>query len=197
MPLEHALLDVVPGREEEFQAAFHEARELIVQQPGFLWLRLERCVERPSRFLLLVQWDRIEDHTEGFRRSADYERWKELLHHFYDPSPEVLHFVGAQVDLVDEEAPEGTEEEQRQRVREFIESGGETVAQRAKELVDIVRDAFERMRPVIADLDATAKSQVHLWISQSTLRHGVGSEAQTIASAAGTLAVGLLYDNRP
>ena len=197
MPLEHALLSVIPGRESDFEAAFHEARELIVQQPGFLWLRLERCIEKPSTFLLLVEWDRLEDHTEGFRKSADYERWKELLHHFYDPFPEVLHFTGAQVDLVDDEAPEGTEEEQRARLREFIDSGGPVVEERARQLIDIAADAFERMRPLLADLDGTTKSKVHLWISQSTLRHGVGSEAQTVASAASTLAVGLLYSNRP
>lgn len=196
MPLEHALLDVVPGREEDFEAAFHEAREIIVQQPGFLWLRLERCLERPSRYLLLVEWERLEDHTEGFRRSAAYERWRELLHHFYDPMPEVTHFVGAQVDLVDDDAPEGTEEEQRARVAAFIDSGGAVVPERGRQLIDIVGEAMERMRPLLADLDGPTRSKVHLWISSQTLRHGVGSEGQTRASAASTLAVGLLYDNR-
>lgn len=197
MPLEHALLDVVPGREREFEEAFREARELIVQQPGFLWLRLERGVEKPSQFLLLVEWERLEDHTEGFRKSPDYQRWKELLHHFYDPFPEVLHFVGAQVDTVDGDAPEGTEEEMRERVRSFVESGGEIVPEAGQRVIDVVGDAMERIRPLLADLDAETRSKVHLWISSQTLRHGIGSEGQTRASAASTLMVGLLYDNRP
>ncbi len=48
---------------------------------------------RPDRFLLLVQWETLEDHTEGFRGSADYERWRALLHHFYDPFPVVQHYA--------------------------------------------------------------------------------------------------------
>lgn len=92
MILEHAVLDVVPGQEAAFEAAFAEARPIIAASPGFLSLRLERCVERPSRYLLLVEWETLTDHTEGFRRSAGYERWRALLHRFYDPFPEVEHF---------------------------------------------------------------------------------------------------------
>ena len=59
---------------------------------GFRSLRLERCLETPSRYLLLVEWDRLEDHTEGFRGSAEYQEWRRLLHHFYDPFPTVEHY---------------------------------------------------------------------------------------------------------
>ncbi|MFI6847447.1 antibiotic biosynthesis monooxygenase family protein [Kitasatospora sp. NPDC050467] len=94
MILESALLDVVPGREEAFLAAFAEARPLIAAQSGFRWLELRRCLDegRGSRFLLQVEWERLEDHTEGFRRSAEYERRRELLHRFYEPFPEVEHY---------------------------------------------------------------------------------------------------------
>jgi heme-degrading monooxygenase HmoA len=54
--------------------------------------KLQKCIERPSRYLLLVSWERLEDHTEGFRKSEAYEEWKRLLHHFYDPFPTVEHF---------------------------------------------------------------------------------------------------------
>jgi heme-degrading monooxygenase HmoA len=60
--------------------------------PGFRSLRLERCVEIPSRYLLLVEWDTLEDHTEGFRGSTEYREWRRLLHHFYDPIPTVEHY---------------------------------------------------------------------------------------------------------
>ena len=92
MILEHALLDVIPGREEAFDAAFGEAKTIISSMPGFRSLRLERCIETPNRFLLLVEWDRLEDHTDGFRGSEEYERWRALLHHFYDPFPVVEHY---------------------------------------------------------------------------------------------------------
>jgi heme-degrading monooxygenase HmoA len=89
---EHALLDVIPGREHEFVGAMERAKIIIAASPGFVSLRVERCVERPSRFLLLVEWERLEDHTEGFRQSQAYEEWRAALHHFYDPFPVVEHF---------------------------------------------------------------------------------------------------------
>lgn len=92
MILEHAVLDVVPGEEPEFERAFSEATSIIASMPGFRSLALQRCIERPARYLLLVEWERLEDHTQGFRGSPHYERWKALLHHFYEPFPVVEHY---------------------------------------------------------------------------------------------------------
>jgi heme-degrading monooxygenase HmoA len=89
---EHAVLEVVPGQEATFVDAMGKAKALIAASPGFVSLRVERCVERPSCFLLLVEWERLEDHTEGFRRSTAYDEWRTALHHFYDPFPVVEHF---------------------------------------------------------------------------------------------------------
>jgi heme-degrading monooxygenase HmoA len=89
---EHALLDVIEGREAEFEAAFAVARDIPAQSEGFESLRLLRCVEHPSRYLLLIEWASLEAHTVGFRGSPLYERWRQLLHHFYDPFPTVIHF---------------------------------------------------------------------------------------------------------
>jgi heme-degrading monooxygenase HmoA len=92
MILEHALLDVSGGREREFEEAFGRAKNIIAGASGVRSVRLERCLEQPNRYLLLVEWDTLEDHTEGFRGSAAYEEWRKLLHHFYDPFPTVTHF---------------------------------------------------------------------------------------------------------
>jgi len=92
MITEHALLEVVPGREEEFLTALKKAKALIAASPGFVSLRVERGLERPGCFLLLVEWERLEDHTEGFRGSDAYQEWRTALHHFYDPFPVVEHF---------------------------------------------------------------------------------------------------------
>jgi heme-degrading monooxygenase HmoA len=94
MILESALLDVKPGEETAFEAAIREARPLIAATPGFRSIAVKRCLETPNRYLLLVEWDKLEDHTVGFRQSARYEKWRELLHHFYDPFPLVEHFAG-------------------------------------------------------------------------------------------------------
>ncbi len=92
MILEHAVLDVSAGRAESFERAFAEARPIISSAEGCRSVRLEHCVETPNRYLLLVEWDRLEDHTEGFRGSAQYEEWRRLLHHFYEPFPLVQHY---------------------------------------------------------------------------------------------------------
>ena len=93
MILEHALLTVDPARSGAFEAAFGQARAIIAGMPGFRRLSLSRCLEREDQYLLLVEWDRLEDHTEGFRGSAGYQEWKALLHSFYDPFPVVEHFT--------------------------------------------------------------------------------------------------------
>ncbi len=92
MILEQALLDVRPSRQSDFEAAFAEAQSIISSMPGYLNHRLLRCLEADSRYLLLVEWQTLEDHTEGSRGSEEYQRWRELLHHFYDPFPTVEHY---------------------------------------------------------------------------------------------------------
>jgi heme-degrading monooxygenase HmoA len=93
MILEAAVLNVIPGQGPDFESAFSEAKAIIASMPGFMSLQLHKGIEEPDRYLLLVQWKRLEDHTEGFRKSADYQRWKALLHHFYDPFPRVDHYA--------------------------------------------------------------------------------------------------------
>jgi heme-degrading monooxygenase HmoA len=92
MILEMAILHVEPGRASEFTEAFKIAEPIISGAAGYIAHELHRCIEHPGRFLLLVRWQSLEDHTRGFRGSAAYQRWKTLLHHFYDPFPEVLHY---------------------------------------------------------------------------------------------------------
>ncbi|HET7486377.1 MAG TPA: antibiotic biosynthesis monooxygenase [Acidimicrobiales bacterium] len=92
MVLELAVLDVRHGQTVAFEAAFEEAKSIIASMPGFIALELQRCVEVEGRYVLLVQWERLEDHVEGFRGSPEYERWRDLLHRFYDPFPTVEHY---------------------------------------------------------------------------------------------------------
>ena len=93
MILEVAHLDVVPGREPGFERAFDLASAIIAASPGYISHTLERCIEAPNRYVLLVRWTSLEAHTVGFRGSAPYQEWKRLLHHFYDPFPTVEHYA--------------------------------------------------------------------------------------------------------
>jgi heme-degrading monooxygenase HmoA len=90
--LESAVLNVRKGQEEAFEAAFEVAQSIISAMPGFIALELQRCLEVNNRYLLLVGWETLEHHTVGFRSSPQYQRWKALLHHFYDPFPTVEHY---------------------------------------------------------------------------------------------------------
>jgi len=90
--LEVATLNVRPGQERDFEHAFSRAQLIISGMAGYLSHQLQTCIEEPRRYLLLVNWQTLEDHTVGFRESAQYQEWRHLLHHFYDPFPEVLHY---------------------------------------------------------------------------------------------------------
>jgi heme-degrading monooxygenase HmoA len=91
--LEVAILNLRPGSAGEFEAAFREAAPIIAGSPGYQRHELRRCLEAADRYLLLVWWDSLESHTEGFRGSPGYERWRALLHPFYEPFPTVEHYV--------------------------------------------------------------------------------------------------------
>ena len=93
MILELAILDVIPGQESEFQAAFTKACPIISSMQGYVSHQLQRSVEKQNRYLLLVHWETLEAHTVGFRGSEGYQEWKKLLHHFYDPFPTVEHYA--------------------------------------------------------------------------------------------------------
>ena len=92
MTLEVAILSVIPGQEDAFLKAFSQAQAIISSMSGYLSHQLKRCVENGSQFILLVEWEKLTDHTEGFRQSNEYQEWKKLLHHFYDPFPTVEHY---------------------------------------------------------------------------------------------------------
>ena len=92
MILEMGVLNVKPGEESAFEETLQKARPLIAATPGFQSINVHRCVETPNRYLLLVTWRSLEDHTVGFRQSDRFPEWRRLLHHFYDPFPAVEHY---------------------------------------------------------------------------------------------------------
>ena len=93
MILEVAVLDVRAGESADFERAFDEAQRIIASMPGYQRHELQRCLEVANRYLLLVWWNTLEDHTVGFRGSPEYQHWKALLHRFYDPFPTVEHYT--------------------------------------------------------------------------------------------------------
>jgi heme-degrading monooxygenase HmoA len=90
--LEVAVLTIKEGMENDFEKAFAVAQSIIASMRGYIAHQLQRCCENPRQYILLVNWETVDAHTVGFRGSQEYRRWKELLHHFYDPFPTVEHY---------------------------------------------------------------------------------------------------------
>lgn len=93
MILEIAMLHIRPNQSADFEQAFAQAQGIIAGMKGYMRHEVQRCLEDDHKYALLVWWETLEDHTEGFRGSAEYGEWRTLLHHFYDPFPTVEHFV--------------------------------------------------------------------------------------------------------
>ena len=92
MILEVATLQIKSAQTHAFEQAFAQAQRIIASMPGYLGHELQRCVEDDHQYVLLVRWNTLQDHTVGFRGSPEYQQWRTLLHHFYDPFPTVLHY---------------------------------------------------------------------------------------------------------
>jgi len=94
MILEMVDIRIRPGEQVVFDAAIRRGVETVIANAtGFRGYKVNRGVESPDRYVLMIFWDALEDHTVGFRGSLEYQRWRGLLHSFYDPFPVVEHFA--------------------------------------------------------------------------------------------------------
>ncbi|MBX3094733.1 MAG: antibiotic biosynthesis monooxygenase [Cryobacterium sp.] len=93
MVTEHVVLSVLPGREAEYEKAFAEAKHVIASATGCRSVSVSRSVENPSNYLLLVEWDSVEHHMEGFRNSEAFVEWRRLTGHLYEPNPVIEHYI--------------------------------------------------------------------------------------------------------
>jgi heme-degrading monooxygenase HmoA len=94
MVLESAEILVKPGMEEAFEVGVREAAPLFRRAQGCTGMRLQRGIENPLAYRLLVQWNTLEDHTVHFRGSADFQVWRTLVGHCFDGAPNVTHLAG-------------------------------------------------------------------------------------------------------
>ena len=93
MVVEIAAFEITPGREEEFAEAYARAKHLLEATDGFRSARMTRGVESPSRFVLLVEWDSVEAHEEGFRASERFPAWRAAIGPFFAAPPQVEHYA--------------------------------------------------------------------------------------------------------
>jgi quinol monooxygenase YgiN len=91
MIAEIAQISVKPGQENEFEAGVAKAVPVFLRAKGCHGVRLERSIEQPSRYLLVVQWETVDDHMVTFRSSDDFQEWRKLVGHYFEKPPEVQH----------------------------------------------------------------------------------------------------------
>lgn len=92
MILEVAVLQVKKRMNSEFEQNFEKASLIISSMKGYVNHQLKKCIEKENQYILLVNWETLEDHEIGFRKSEEYQEWRALLHHFYEPFPIVEHY---------------------------------------------------------------------------------------------------------
>ena len=92
MILEVAILNIKDRLDLDFETAFKKAEAIISSMEGYISHSFQKCIEKDNQYILLVNWKNLEDHTIRFRQSKEYQEWKTLLHHYYDPFPEVEHY---------------------------------------------------------------------------------------------------------
>ncbi len=92
MVLEVALIDVQDGTAEQFASAYRIAREIVLSTPGVRSVRMTHGIERPTRFVLLVEWDSVEAHEVNFRQTDRFGRWRALIGPYFAAPPLVEHY---------------------------------------------------------------------------------------------------------
>ena len=91
MILEIAQIDIKPGMESEFEAGVKKATPVFKRAKGCKSLEVQRSIEKPGRYRLLIQWDTLENHTVDFRGSPDFQEWRACVGHTFASPPEVEH----------------------------------------------------------------------------------------------------------
>lgn len=92
MILEAAQIQVKAGEEAAFEDAMRRAAPVIASAAGYLSHEVQRCIETPGRYLLLVRWETLEAHTVGFRSSPAFAEWRAIIGSYFASAPLVEHY---------------------------------------------------------------------------------------------------------
>ncbi|HUN93663.1 MAG TPA: antibiotic biosynthesis monooxygenase [Burkholderiaceae bacterium] len=94
MILEVADIRIRPGMQQEFDAAIvRGVTTVIAGAAGYRGHRIEKGIESPERYLLMIHWERLEDHTVGFRGSPAFQQWRAIVGPYFAAPPNVEHFL--------------------------------------------------------------------------------------------------------
>lgn len=92
MVTEIAILEATPGQEDAFREGLKQARKVVEQAEGYRGSRFLQGMEKPGQFVLLIEWDSVEAHNEGFRKSERFAEWRKPFGHLLAGTPTVYHY---------------------------------------------------------------------------------------------------------
>jgi heme-degrading monooxygenase HmoA len=93
MILELATIEIKAKQGAGFEAALVKAQEVLITAKGYIKHEFKKCIEQPNRYILLITWETLEDHTVGFRESDLFQRWRIIIGPYFDKAPVVQHFT--------------------------------------------------------------------------------------------------------
>jgi heme-degrading monooxygenase HmoA len=92
MILELATIDIKQGTNTDFEGNLEKAQHVISQSKGYISHQFQKCVEQENRYVLLIRWETLEDHTKGFRESELFKEWRALIGPYFESAPNVQHY---------------------------------------------------------------------------------------------------------
>lgn len=94
MILELADIRIPPGKQAEFDAAIQNGVETVISQAkGFRGFKVNKGIESPERYILMIYWETLEDHTVAFRGGPLFAQWRAIVGPFFAVPPTVEHFT--------------------------------------------------------------------------------------------------------
>ena len=90
--LELATVDIKSGAKAEFEDALNKAQYVISKSKGYIGHQFQKCIEQDNRYVLLIRWETLEDHTKGFRESELFKEWRALIGPYFETPPMVQHY---------------------------------------------------------------------------------------------------------
>lgn len=92
MILELATVDIRKGTNAAFEENLEKAQAVISQSKGYIGHQFQKCIEQDNRYVLLIRWETLEDHTKGFRESELFKEWRALIGPYFENPPFVQHY---------------------------------------------------------------------------------------------------------
>ena len=93
MILEIADFRIAPGQQAAFEAAIQQGITTVISNSqGFISARVQHSIESPERYVLMIEWQTLEDHTEHFRGGPLFPQWRAIVGPFFASPPVVEHF---------------------------------------------------------------------------------------------------------